>query len=84
MHTMRSAGREARAAIASFVKILGQKAIVTKTVRELLWGYENQLLSIGETLGEAFPEENIYPYSKFGLFVGVCIKCICFLVYKNT
>ena len=83
MHTMRNAEREARAAIAAFVGILGQKATVTKTVRELLWGYENQLLSIGETLGEAFPEENIYPYSEFGLFVGVCIKFISCLVYKN-
>ena len=73
---MRNAEREARAAIAAFVGILGQKATVTKTVRELLWGYENQLLSIGEALGTAFPEENIYPYSKFGLFVGVCIKFV--------
>jgi hypothetical protein len=71
---MKNSGDErARKTIASFVEILGQKPYVTKAVRDLLWGYDHQLLTLQKTLNDAavFPEDKIYPYDQFGFFVGV-------------
>ena len=65
----------AQRTIASFVEILGQKPYVTHTARDLLWGYDNQLLSLAKTINDAavFPEDKIYPYDQFGFFVGVIV-----------
>jgi len=62
----------AQKTIASFVEILGQKPYVTHTVRDLLWGYDNQLLNLAKTINDAqvFPEDKLYPYDQFGFFVG--------------
>ena len=68
-----AADDRAQRTIASFVEILGQKPYVEHTVRDLLWGYSNQLLGLAKTIGQAFPENKIYPYDKFGLFIGVSI-----------
>ena len=66
----------AQKTIASFVEILGQKPYVTHTVRDLLWGYDNQLLNLAKTINDAqvFPEDKLYPYDQFGFFVGVCLS----------
>ena len=68
----------AQKTIASFVEILGQKPYITHTARELLWGYENQLLGLVKTVRDsgAFADDNSYPYDKFGLFIGVITKRI--------
>ena len=72
---MKNSGDErARKTIASFVEILGQKPYVTHTVRDLLWGYDHQLLDLQKTINEAAvnPQPGkVYPYSQFGFFVGV-------------
>ena len=73
-----TADLRAQRTIASFVEILGQKPYVTQTVRDLLWGYDNQLLGLAMTINDAavFPPEKVYPYSQFGFFVGVRIFVI--------
>ena len=73
-----AADKRAQKTIASFVEILGQKPYVTHTVRDMLWGYDNQLLDLAKTMSKAevFPDEKIYPFDQFGLFVGVCFKKI--------
>lgn len=73
LHSMKNADDDrAQKTIASFVEILGQKPYVTQTVRDLLWGYDNQLLNLAMTINDAsvFPEDKVYPYSQFGFFVG--------------
>jgi len=73
LHSMKNAEDDrAQKTIASFVEILGQKPYVTQTVRDLLWGYDNQLLNLAMTINDAsvFPEDKVYPYSQFGFFVG--------------
>ena len=76
-----NADDRAQRTIASFVEILGQKPYTIHTARELLWGYENQLLGLIKTVRDSgvFPDDKSYPYDKFGLFVGVIIERICLI-----
>ena len=71
-----AADDRAQKTLASFVEVLGQKPYVTHTVRDLLWGYSNELLDLAKTLqkAEAVPEDKFYPYDQFGLWVGVSKK----------
>jgi len=73
LNSMKNTGDiRAQRTIASFVEILGQKPYVTHTARDLLWGYDNQLLGLAKTINNAavFPEDKVYPYDQFGYFIG--------------
>ena len=71
LHKIRYGDKIGQKAVASLAATLGQKPYITQTVRELLWGYDNPLLSLGKTLGEFYSPDSFYPFDKFGLFVGV-------------
>ena len=72
LHSQKKADdKQAQKAIASFVEVLGQKPYVTKTARELLWGYDNALLQLASTIAKAVPGTTQYPFEQFGLFIGV-------------
>ena len=71
MHKIRFGDKLGQKTVASLASTLGQKPYVTQTVREMLWGYDNPLLSLGKTLREFYNPDVFYPFDKFGLFVGV-------------
>lgn len=49
------------------LEILKQTPFVQLKVSEILWGYENKLIQLAKDI---FPEDQAYPFDKFGLFAG--------------
>ena len=56
-----------KVALGSMLEILKQTPFVQLTVSQILWGYENQLIQLAKGI---FPEDQAYPFDKFGLFTG--------------
>lgn len=67
---MKYAVRLTRLALSSMLNVLNQETITVKSVRDLLWGYEDSLFKLAK---DVMPPENVVPHDKFGLFVGVSI-----------
>lgn len=65
---MKYAVRLTRLAMSSMLNVLNQETITVKSVRDLLWGYEDSLFKLAK---DVMPPENVVPHDKFGLFVGV-------------
>ena len=65
---MKYAVRLTRLAMSSMLNVLNQETITTKSVKDLLWGYEDSLFKLAK---DVMPPENVVPHDKFGLFVGV-------------
>lgn len=57
-----------RQSLGSFLALLNERPVVTKTVQDLLWGYETDLLEIGRK--SAPPGTKTYNHEVFGFFVG--------------
>lgn len=64
---MKYAVRLTRLAMSSMLNVLNQETITVKSVRDLLWGYEDSLFKLAK---DVMPPENVVPHDKFGLFVG--------------
>ena len=56
-----------KVALGSMLEILKQTPFVQLSVSDILWGYENQLIQLAKGI---FPEDQAYPFDKFGLFAG--------------
>ncbi|KAK7007733.1 putative cd36, partial [Halocaridina rubra] len=62
----RFAARLAKLALSSMLEVLKEEPIVTHSVRELMWGYEDALLKIAKDI---LPPSQRLPFDKFGFFV---------------
>jgi hypothetical protein len=78
---IRYAGRLVRLALGSMLDILQQKPFVGLSVRDVLWGYDNPLIKLGNDI---LPPEEKLPFDKFGIFLGVresdalkAMICVC-------
>ena len=58
----------ARLATGSLFGVLNQETFVVKTVRDLLWGYNDTLIKLAKDM---MPADRVIPHDKFGFFVGV-------------
>ena len=50
------------------LEVLGTKPFVTKTVRQLMWGYDDPLLKIAKDI---IPPDKRLPHEQFGFFIEV-------------
>ncbi|KAG0724300.1 Scavenger receptor class B member 1 [Chionoecetes opilio] len=62
----RFAARLAKLALSSMLEVLGTKPFVTKTVQQLMWGYDDPLLKIAKDI---IPPDKRLPYEQFGFFI---------------
>ena len=65
---MKYAVRLTRLALSSMLNVLNQETFTVKSVKDLLWGYEDSLFKLAK---DVMPPENVVPHDNFGLFVGV-------------
>ncbi|KAK3857753.1 hypothetical protein Pcinc_036012 [Petrolisthes cinctipes] len=62
----RFAARLAKLALSSMLEVLKEKPFVTRSVKDLMWGYEDPLLKIAKDI---LPPGQRLPYDRFGFFV---------------
>uniref|UniRef100_A0A0P4WMB1 Scavenger receptor class B member 1 n=1 Tax=Scylla olivacea TaxID=85551 RepID=A0A0P4WMB1_SCYOL len=62
----RFAARLAKLALSSMLEVLGTKPFVTKTVGQLMWGYDDPLLKIAKDI---IPPDKRLPHEQFGFFI---------------
>nr|XP_045623544.1 lysosome membrane protein 2-like isoform X2 [Procambarus clarkii] len=62
----RFAQRLAKLALSSMLEVLNEKPFVSKSVRDLMWGYDDPLLRIAKDI---IPPDQRMPYDKFGFFI---------------
>jgi len=65
---MKYAATITRLATGSLFGVLNQETFIKKTVKELLWGYNDTLIAIAKDM---MPPDRVIPHDKFGFFVGV-------------
>lgn len=64
---MKYAASFTRLATGSLFGVLNQETFVQKTIKELLWGYEDSLMKLAKDM---MPPDRVLPHNKFGFFVG--------------
>lgn len=62
----RFAARLAKLALSSMLEVLKEEPIVTHSVKELMWGYDDPLLKIAKDI---LPPDQRLPFDKFGFFI---------------
>ncbi|KAK8737266.1 hypothetical protein OTU49_004416, partial [Cherax quadricarinatus] len=62
----RFAQRLAKLALSSMLEVLSEKPFISRTVSDLMWGYDDPLLRIAKDI---IPPEQRLPYDKFGFFI---------------
>lgn len=66
---MKYAVKLTRLALGSMLGVLNQETFTVRSVRDLMWGYNDSLFKLAK---DVMPPENVVPHDLFGLFVGVC------------
>jgi len=66
MNQIRFAGKLVQQALGSMLGILKQEIFNSTTVRDIIWGYENPLIKLGN---EVLPPDKKLPFNDFGFFV---------------
>jgi hypothetical protein len=80
---MKYAVKLTRLALGSMLGVLNQETFTVRSVRDLMWGYNDSLFKLAK---DVMPPENVVPHDLFGLFVGVCFiffLFITFFLFKN-
>lgn len=67
---MKYAVKMTRLALSSMLGVLNQETFTVRSVRDLMWGYNDSLFKLAK---DVMPPENVVPHDLFGLFVGVCV-----------
>ena len=67
---MKYAVKLTRLALGSMLGVLNQETFTVRSVRDLMWGYNDSLFKLAK---DVMPPENVVPHDLFGLFVGVCV-----------
>lgn len=65
---MKYAVKLTRLALGSMLGVLNQETFTVRSVRDLMWGYNDSLFKLAK---DVMPPENVVPHDLFGLFVGV-------------
>lgn len=81
MSKWRFAARLAKLALSSMLEVLKEQPFVSRSVRDLMWGYEDPLLKIAKDI---LPPGQRLPYDKFGFFVEVRFIFISFILVLYT
>lgn len=68
---MKYAVKLTRLALGSMLGVLNQETFTVRSVRDLMWGYNDSLFKLAK---DVMPPENVVPHDLFGLFVGVSDK----------
>ncbi|XP_046635934.1 scavenger receptor class B member 1-like isoform X1 [Daphnia pulicaria] len=64
---MKYAVKLTRLALGSMLGVLNQETFTVRSVRDLMWGYNDSLFKLAK---DVMPPENVVPHDLFGLFVG--------------
>lgn len=65
--TLEFASKVLRSVLGTTFEVLHQKPFAKLSIKDIMWGYENPLVKIGNDI---LPEEQRLPSNKFGLLVG--------------
>ena len=65
---MRFAARFVKLALSSMLEVLKERPVVTRSVKDLLWGYDDPLIKIAKDI---LPPNKSFPFDKFGFFYEV-------------
>lgn len=77
---MKYAVKLTRLALGSMLGVLNQETFTVRSVRDLMWGYNDSLFKLAK---DVMPPENVVPHDLFGLFVGVCFIFFFFFLNFN-